>query len=327
MSAYRWTRILGNQRIARWTHPGATSLPDGRIAVSDPATNGLLFVDRQGTITGRMTVPVSDVHDLAWDATSTGEQLWIVDPGFSLEVRGGRVVNRQGEGQVVAVDLEGRRIRTILAPPLPIYTIHEAGFRPTSVAIFGRTHGGNGDVWVADGYGTSLIHRFDSDGNPIATLSGEEGRAGAFRNPHALLFRVRRGSPELVIADRHNSRIQFYDAEGRFKRALTDSHLITPSALAFRDGRLYVAELQGGIEVFDDDDRHIESILPQTTARPTGWPNVEVDGRVDRPKLAPGRLNSPHGIAVDGDGALYVAEWVQGGRISRLAPATRRADG
>ncbi|MCH7801943.1 MAG: 6-bladed beta-propeller, partial [Chloroflexi bacterium] len=34
--------------------------------------------------------------------------------------------------------------------------------------------------------------------------------------------------------------------------------------------------------------------------------------------LIEGKFNSPHGIASDGDGNIYVAEWLIGGRINKL---------
>ena len=34
--------------------------------------------------------------------------------------------------------------------------------------------------------------------------------------------------------------------------------------------------------------------------------------------LTPGKFNSPHGLAADGDGNVYVAEWLIGGRYTQL---------
>jgi hypothetical protein len=36
--------------------------------------------------------------------------------------------------------------------------------------------------------------------------------------------------------------------------------------------------------------------------------------------LTPGRLKSPHAIAIDGDANVYVIEWLIGGRLTKLVP-------
>ena len=46
-----------------------------------------------------------------------------------------------------------------------------------------------------------------------------------------------------------------------------------------------------------------------------GWSNVSKE------YLELGKFNSPHAIAVDCNGNIYVAEWVVGGRITKLVEA------
>ena len=52
-----------------------------------------------------------------------------------------------------------------------------------------------------------------------------------------------------------------------------------------------------------------------------GWPNNKNEnGKIVQTRLLEiGKFNSPHGIAVDEEGNLYVAEWLIGGRITKLA--------
>jgi hypothetical protein len=49
------------------------------------------------------------------------------------------------------------------------------------------------------------------------------------------------------------------------------------------------------------------------------WPNARAaNGDIVRPPLRPGVLNSPHTLAVDPDESVYVAEWLIGGRVTKL---------
>ena len=51
-----------------------------------------------------------------------------------------------------------------------------------------------------------------------------------------------------------------------------------------------------------------------------GWPNNrnEAGEVVPTSLLEPGKFNSPHGMAVDADGNIYAAEWLIGGRFTKL---------
>ena len=52
-----------------------------------------------------------------------------------------------------------------------------------------------------------------------------------------------------------------------------------------------------------------------------GWPNtLTADGRAEVTDLRhTEHLNSPHSVAVDADGNLYVSEWLLGGRYTKFA--------
>jgi sugar lactone lactonase YvrE len=47
----------------------------------------------------------------------------------------------------------------------------------------------------------------------------------------------------------------------------------------------------------------------------------DYQGSINGEEGEAGPFNSPHGLAVDGEGNLYIAEWMVGGRITKLAMA------
>jgi hypothetical protein len=248
--------------------------------------------------------------------------VWIVDPGFAIRVEGGRRRIVEKAPSVTRMSLDGQTLLALEPPPIPFHTIHGAAYKPTCAVAADDALGGDGSVWVTDGYGTSLVHRYGRDGRYLGWISGEEGRSGAFRNPHALLIDTRSREPRLLVTDRHNSRIQVYDLDGGYVRAFASDQLVAPSAMAVHGDRLYVADLRGGIAVLDGRDRFIGTLGAQAgvTERP-GWPNrVDEDGVMRRPQLRAGLLNSPHGLAADAAGRLWVAEFLLGGRLVRLDP-------
>ena len=137
-----------------------------------------------------------------------------------------------------------------------------------------------------------------------------------------------KGVPELHIADRQNKRIQVYDLDGRYLRTFGESFLNSPSGFAQWGDLLVVAEPFSRLAVLDLDDNFVgyigagpNSQEQQDWPKQPGWPNaVADDGRVQPPHPPqPDRFNSPHSMAVDADGNLYVAEWLIGGRYTKLA--------
>lgn len=50
-----------------------------------------------------------------------------------------------------------------------------------------------------------------------------------------------------------------------------------------------------------------------------GWPNaLDASGAVVRPPLVEGAFSTPHLVAVDQAGDIYVTEWLIGGRLVKL---------
>ncbi|MCH9018165.1 MAG: 6-bladed beta-propeller [Chloroflexi bacterium] len=71
----------------------------------------------------------------------------------------------------------------------------------------------SGDLYVADGYRNSRIHRFSADGQ-LKKSWGEPGKGGPneFHLPHSLLI----DGDHVVVCDRENHRIQVFDLDGKF---------------------------------------------------------------------------------------------------------------
>jgi hypothetical protein len=225
-------------------------------------------------------------------------------------------------GRVIKMALDGRVELTLERPDLPAYA--EGKYAPTSVAVHEERFGGNGDIWVADGYGQNYVHRytrFNKAGQYVGSINGVEGQAGAFATPHGIAVDHRKAEPELYIADRRNHQVQVYDLEGHFKRAFGQAYLTTPSCFA-RDGDfLIVGELRARLTVLDSDDRLVCYLGDnEAVCDMPGWPNEPdaqgVPSRTSR--LVEGKFNSPHGLAADRQGNLYVAEWLIGGRTTKL---------
>jgi len=151
----------------------------------------------------------------------------------------------------------------------------------------------NGNIFIADGYGNSRVVRTNPKGE-FEFAWGEKGSGKSqFDLPHA----IRIDSKGLVyVGDRENDRIQVFDQNGKFIRlfggfAPFGMH-ITP------DDRLFIA------------DGRANEVLVMTL-------EGEILHRFGSKGSKSGQFNMPHGIAVDKDGAIYVAE-VNNKRIQKF---------
>ena len=322
-----WARIPDSPSARDgWAHPGMAVTPSGELVTVHPGDSTMLVFDRDGHLLRSWPVPAREVHQIA----VAGDFLWVADPGRKNVRAGGIFEPSYGEwgGQILQLSFDGDLVSRIVQPDHPVYS--DGTFAPTSVSVFQESMGGNGDIWVADGYGESYLHRYNSSGNYLASIDGQEGRAGRFACPHGVWVDYRKSEPELLIADRTNRRVQVYDLEGRYKRHYGTDVLTSPSSFAIDGDQLIVAELRARLAVFDIDDSFVcyigenEKIARVHRNGPQdvpGWPNnLDENGNVIRSRiLEPGRFNSPHGIAVDDAGNIYVGEWLVGGRYTKLA--------
>jgi hypothetical protein len=313
-----WGSLPASGRMG-WAHPGLAITASDRVVTCHPAEPRILVLDLAGQLLAEWPLDGREGHGITATTDQAGREiLWIADPGFKLGIRAAAVsAVDEAKGKVSAWDLSGRKLAELATPPHPAYA--EGPYKPTGIAIADGP-GESGDIWVADGYGQSLVHRYAAGGEYLGSLDGESG-AGRFDGPHGVTV-VRGHTPEseLYVCDRENRRIQVFDLDGHYRRTVGAGSLTSPSgALVFGD-RLIVAELRARLVVLEDD-RVVGTIGADEAAmdRP-GWPNrLDQAGDMVAPGEIPaGRFNSPHALATDRGGNLFVAEFLLGGRISKV---------
>jgi hypothetical protein len=326
--AYTWLEDWADvpapeQASIGWAHHGLAITRSGDVVSFHPERPDVVIFDRDGRFLRSFPTGLDDGHGITLVVEDQHEYLWLADPGSKMRQAADGSYQASGSpehGQVKKFNLDGTEVTQLARPPHPAY---ETGrYAPTSVAVDEVRHGGRGDVWVADGYGQSLVHRYRADGTYVETLSGEEGQAGRFNCPHAVFIDRRGGEPSLLVADRGNGRVQVYGLDGSWLRVIGDDFLNSPSAFASYGPNLVIGELFARLAVVGTDDQLVCYLGENgEVCAVEGWPNGVGDDNhpVRSSHLEPGRFNSPHGLAVDADGNLYVAEWLIGGRMIKLA--------
>ena len=317
-----WAKIPESESSRMgWAHPGIVVSESGNVITCHPGDPVVMTFDGDGNFLSSWRGDFADAHGITLVNEDGVEFLWIADNGSKRSHMHNYDYPPGGSdspGQVIKTTLDGEVVMTLQTPPNPVY--ETARYSPTTVAVNEERFGGNGDVWVGDGYGASHVHRFTKDGEYVSSINGEEG-AGAYNCPHGIYIDRRKAEPELYVADRANSRVQVYDMEGGFKRSFGDDFLTTPSGFVTHGDLMVIAELRARLAVTDLNDRLLTYLgNNEEVCEVKGWPNNAGDeGQiVPTSLLETGKFNSPHGLAVDANGNLYVAEWLIGGRVVRL---------
>ena len=301
-------------------HSGVAVLSDGRVLCAHPEGRDLLTIDPAG-VTETIPTGLTEMHSIITSERNGHEVFGVADPGHRFVENPAdptAYTDHLAQGRAVILDTDGSVLLELGCPLLPVY--EDGPWRPTSIAINDSRYTGNGDIWVADGYGASLVHRFNASGQYLATIDGTE-TGTAFACPHGIMLRENQGSLELYVADRTNRRIVVLDQDGTPLRTLGEGALDSPSSLVLVQDRMYVTELFGGVVRFDNDTFTRVLELERTRSNEEdAWPNRRTTVGLDGPAVGPGHFNSPHGITADDDW-LYITEWFIGGRLSRLSLA------
>lgn len=72
----------------------------------------------------------------------------------------------------------------------------------------------NGDIYVADGYGSHHINQYDKDGVFIRTFGGFGHGPGQLMCPHGIVVDTRSEEARVLVADRANNRLQYFSMDG-----------------------------------------------------------------------------------------------------------------
>lgn len=162
------------------------------------------------------------------------------------------------------------------------------------------------------------LHRitvFDNDGN-VLKIWGEQGDGeGQLNGPSGMTFD---GDGNLWIVNSINSRVQKFSKDGVYlggfgTKGSGPEDLDMPWGMAIdNQGNIYVADWNNHrVQKFSSGGAHL---LTFGSGKTTG---VSLDGgtpyahaTVEDIGVDPNDLNHPSGLAVDGDGDVYVADWM-----------------
>jgi hypothetical protein len=297
-----WAKLPEGKSLAP-THGGVGVDKAGNVYVSTDGPQGMMVFAKDGKFVKNFPTELSGIH------------------GFVIREEAGKefiYAAQAGKAQVVKATLDGEILWTIGVPqdsglykkivdgkPAP-GTEKLADYRPTAIAI-----GPDGRIYVADGYGASVMHLYSADRKWQRVIGAKGKGDGEFMTCHGVSLDNRYGAPILLVSDRANRRLVHVDLEGKFVRTLT-TDLRLPCASSILGDFAATAELEGRVVITDKSGAVVATLGDN--------PDKEQWAKF---RLAPefwkdGIFIAAHGLSFDPAGNLYVQDWSFAGRLTKL---------
>lgn len=277
----------GDQQLGP-CHGGVVIDKAGNIYVTTDTKRGILVFSPDGKF--KRSVGPTQIHGLELREENGQEFIYAARPNFN---------------QVLKLTLDGKRLWTLHAPESEIFD--EATFHPCALTL-----APDGSIFVADGYGSNYILKFDKNRKFVKAFGGKGAEEGKFNTCHGIALDTRQSKPLLFVCNRNNNRVEHWDLDGNFVRVI-QKDLRMPAAVHIRGDYALIPELQGRVTVLNKDG----SIAAQIGDNPNEKQRANFGLAQDQWKE--GICNSPHGGSIDKDGNLIVSEWSQFGRLHKFA--------
>jgi hypothetical protein len=281
------------------THGAIATDNAGNVYVSTQSETGVLVYNAGGVLQRTIASDFPEVHSMVHSVENGTEY-------FYATVQKGRT---DENWLFVKMRVDGTVAFKVTAPP-------EAGFKaPNEWRLTAAVPAPDGSIFIANGYGDCRLFRFDKNGNYLKSYAGKGAEEGLFDCCHGLAVDTRYDQPLLLVCDRENRRLCHFDFDGKFVRTVTQ-HLRRPCQISFHGDYAIISELEGRVTILDRDNAPVAFL--GDNPRKAQWANYQLLPG----DIAPVFFSAAHGCHIDRLRNIYVSDWNETGRVTKLVPAS-----
>lgn len=266
------------------------------IMITDEVRNNIIIYDKSGRLLDTWGNEFPGGHGLSIFNEGGEDFLYITD--FEL-------------GKVFKTTTYGRIVLTIEHPhTIGVYKESDP-FKPTETAI-----AANGDIYVADGYGSQFILQYNRDGEYIRHFGGEGDADKEFSTAHGVCIDRRdKKNPTLLCTSRAHNSFKRFTLDGEYLstifvpgafvcRPVIDGDNIYSGVCWSRLRYLNQTPNSGFVTILDRNDRVVSN--------PGGTRPVYRDGELQVMVQEQPVFDHCHDVCIDEDKNLYVCQWNAG---------------
>ena len=261
------------------------------ILVTDDIRNNIIIMDRSGKILTTWGNDFPGAHGLTLSEEGGEEFLYLTD--FKL-------------GSICKFTLDGKKIFEISNKP-DFYSEKDR-YLPTETAI-----APNGDIYVADGYGSSWIIQYDSNGKYKNHFGGKGNNIENLDQAHGICIDSRdKNNPTILCTSRNQNAFKRYNFEGKFIneiyipgayvcRPVIDGDNIYSGVCWSRLKYLNKTDSSGFVTILDKHDKVVSN--------PGGTKPIYNNNKLELVVQENPIFQHCHDVCIDNDKNLYVCQW------------------
>jgi len=230
--------------------------------------------------------------------------------GLSIKDEGGEeflYITDTERHEVIKTTLKGRVVQVFEFPKDAEVYESPNQYMPTETTI-----ADNGDVYVADGYGSQFILHYSAAGDLLNVFAGRGDGDTFLDNAHGITIDQRDSkNTRLLVTDRMKNQLKYYSLDGTYlsKIDLPGAYVCRP---VIKGKFIYLATIWSGnggsnsgyVSILDEENKLISA--------PGGGTPTYLNGELEPNQQALKLFKHPHDVCVDRDENLYVAQWNSG---------------
>ncbi|WPU92273.1 twin-arginine translocation signal domain-containing protein [Mucilaginibacter sabulilitoris] len=303
-----WAKISVNSNPLANCHEMVQDSKGRLIMLGDHTNNNILIFDKSGKLLDYWGTSLPGGHGLSISKEGGEDFLLLTDCGWALDRTG---ANYGQSGQVLKTTLDGKLIFAIGHPrTIGIYKDDEP-FKPTETAV-----APNGDIYVADGYGSDYIIQYNSKGQYIRHFGGHHNanKDHNLVNAHGVSVDTRdKNNPTLICTSREENCFKIFTLDGKFIKKIDMPGMYVCRAV-INDSNIYAGvcwsknaegkrfDYSGFVTVLDADNKVVSN--------PGGAAPVYKNGVLQQTLQASNPIfQHGHDVCVDEDKNVYVCQW------------------
>ena len=292
------------------TVPGWGLAPDGKSAIGP--CHGGVAVGKDGAIYTSAHAGVfvfspdgKVVRSFLGDKYSDCHDLKARDEDGTEFIYGARNNNAEG------IKFNASTGEIVLKLPFPKESgLNPSPFNPTAITV-----APNGDIFLADGYASNHVFKFDKTGKYLSHFGTKGNGLTEFNTAHGMTLDTRYSPPRLLICDRNHQpkgRLVHYDLDGKFLGEVVTGLGMPDVGLGPGRPRLTCRTSSAGCS---SSTRTTPSWRSSSATTPTAAARAATTTS-HKDQWVEGIFSGTHGSNWDKDGNLYVQDWNVSGRTS-----------